>query len=534
MGYRYEKFVKEDHNIINAQTLDSYAATNFAQITEGVKGVVIEFPDVDNNSRLLSEETATDFAALGIAYARVCTSPWDWGSAGAVRYADLTVDAIKEKFSLGESAPIVAYGKGMGAASALIYTADSRHKVSACAAEFPVTDMTKSLFLGEKKIPRTIVRTVYAYDMPIKDGLKEISPIEKLKDMPDIPYYIVGGTADEFADPETLEAFVCELKKVSDNVTFSKIDGADHGEISPYESAKTDSFLKKYATAADEKAQKKTCAEPKNVTAAVGGGVSAGKAYEKYAKADAELFTFENLSYFTRNNINHIEGEIKGIVMEFPGLGGSSCLGGLVNMGEYKTEFALRCAKQGILVMYMYCGPWSWGNKGVVRIADLVIDALKKHYDLPDDIPVVSTGGSMGGIGALNFTIGSRHNVVSCMTACPCYDIIGKYSSYSVNPNFPRTFLAAVYNYDLSLADALKSITPCENIEAMPKVPYYIVCNENDECFDDDGMKEFAKDMETAGLEVTLKYLPDTKHGEFTDEERASYQSFIIKSVLGE
>jgi dienelactone hydrolase len=310
------------------------------------------------------------------------------------------------------------------------------------------------------------------------------------------------------------------------------IDGADHGEISPYESAKSEDFLKTWASTAVSVAEKKEPSGCSPVTAFVGNGVSAGKAYEKYASEDAEIFSFENLRYFTRNNLNYVKGEIKGIVMEFPGLGGSSCLGGLVNMGEYKTEFALSCAEQGILVMYMYCGPWSWGNKGVVRIADLVIDALIKHYGLPADIPVVSTGGSMGGLGTFMFTEGSRHNVVGCMAACPCYDIIGKYTSYSSNPNFPRTFISAIYNYDMSLSDGLKAITPCEHIDTMPKVPYYIVCNVEDECFDDEGMQVFADDMRAIGHDVTIKVLPNTKHGEFTDEERVSYRSFILDRIL--
>lgn len=166
-------------------------------------------------------------------------------------------------------------------------------------------------------------------------------------------------------------------------------------------------------------------------------------------------------------------------------------------------------------------------------MADLVIDALIEHYDLPADIPVVSTGGSMGGIGALNFTLGSRHNIVSCMAACPCYDILGEYNSFAAQSSFPRTYVAAISNYDMSITDALKSITPCENIASMPKVPYYIVCNENDECFDDDGMKVFADDMRDAGLDVTLKFLPGTTHGQFTDEERESYRAFIENSILG-
>ena len=213
-------------------------------------------------------------------------------------------------------------------------------------------------------------------------------------------------------------------------------------------------------------------------------------------------------------------------MLEFFGLGGTK-------MYDTDPADAKEYAEQGIIFVVPYYNPWCWMNAQAVDYVDEIVGTLTDNYGLGKNAKVVSTGGSMGGIGALNFTKNSRHNVVGCMAACPCYDILGEYNSFAANPSFPRTYVSAVYTYDMPLADALKSITPCENIEAMPKVPYYIVCNENDECFDDDGMKKFAKDMEDAGHTVTFKFLPDTKHGEFTDEERVSYQSFIIDTVLG-
>lgn len=533
MGYRYEKYAEEDRKIINAETIKSYASTNFEHINGKVKGIVIEFPDVDDTSKDQLPTNAMSLATFGIAYVHVYTSPWDWGSAGAVRYADLVIDAVKEKYELDDAVSIVSTGKGMGATSALMYAADSRHNITACAAEFPMTDIERTMY-REKSYVRTFITSVYAYDMDFKNALQQISLVSKVKHMPDIPYYIVSGTEDAIVEYATVDKFVRELKKTCKDITYTAIKGAEHGKTNDAESGKIEMFIQRQATAKATAPEKKEYTEYKNVTATIEEGSNAGAAYEKYAEADAEVFTYKDINYFTRNNLNYIEGDIKGIVMEFPGLGGSSCLGGLVSMGEYNTGWAQNCGKNGILVMYMYCGPWSWGNKGVVRMADLVIDALKEHFDLPDDIPVVSTGGSMGGIGALNFTHGSRHNIVACMAACPCYDILGEYTSFNVNPSFPRTYITAVYNYDMTLTDALKSITPCENIETMPKVPYYIVCNENDECFDDEGMKKFAKDMEDAGHNVTFKFLPGTTHGQFTDEERVSYTSFIEKSILGE
>lgn len=533
MGYRYEKYAEEDRKIINKDTLDLYAATNFKHLnTENIKGIVIAFPEINDESMTDTSTIGINLATFGVVYVRVLTDRWGWGDAGVVRLADLVVDAIKDKYGLGDTTPIVSMGKGMGATSALLYTADSRHNITACAAEFPVADIERS-FTREKSYTRTFVTSVYAYDSSLKDALQEISLSAKAKYMPNIPYYIVGGTNDFIVEASTLKKLVNELGKKSKDITLTMIDGAEHGATSAAESGKIEMFVQKQATAKVEAPEKKEYAD-KNVTAVVPEGTNAGAAYEKYAEADAEYINFENLSYYTRNNLKYVEGDIKGIVMEFPGLGGSSCLGGLVGMGEYSSDFAQECGKKGIAVMYMYCGPWSWGNKGVIRMADLVIDALKDHYNLPDDIPVVSTGGSMGGLGALMFTHGSRHNIISCMAACPCYDILGEYKSFDALKEFPRTYLSAIAAYDMPLTEGLKAITPQENIATMPKVPYYVVCNVEDECFDDEGMAVFVQKMKDAGHDVTFKVLPGTTHGTFTDEERVSYRNFIINSIIGE
>ncbi len=529
MGYLYEKYLEEDRKLVNAQTITSYASTNMTAISGNVRGIVIDFPEFENDSRKDIPDYAASFASLGILVARVTTGPWNWGGAGSVRYADLVVDAVKEKYGLDESTPIVATGKGMGATAALLYAANSRHYVSACAAQFPCIDIERS-FECEKKYPRTFVSTVYTYAEGLGDALESISLIENAKNMPDIPYYFVGASEDELFDSRALDKFAKELKDRGVDVTCKLISGASHGEISASESAKLEAFIKKQATVKVSPPERKEYDADKNVTAFSELGAKAGLAYEKYAAEDAKYVNFDTLSLYTRNNIRYLEGEVKGIVVEFPGFGGSSCLGGNVNMGEYSTEFAKNAGKQGILVMYMYCGPWSWGNKGVVRLADLVVDALKKHYELPDGIPVVSTGGSMGGLGALVYTHDSRHNVVACMAACPGINIP---KCYHEAAHRPSAMLSAVASYDMPIAEALRTISPYDNFDTMPKVPYYVVCNENDSAFDAEEMKGYVEEMKGRGLDVTFKFLPGTSHGEFTDEERVSYQSFIIDAVLG-
>ena len=89
---------------------------------------------------------------------------------------------------------------------------------------------------------------------------------------------------------------------------------------------------------------------------------------------------------------------LRGIVLEFPGLGGGSCLGGSPDMGSYATDYAKDFGKHGILLAYLFPGPWSWGNKGAVRMGDAVLDAICDKYGV-NNLRLGVCGGSMGGHG---------------------------------------------------------------------------------------------------------------------------------------
>ena len=169
-------------------------------------------------------------------------------------------------------------------------------------------------------------------------------------------------------------------------------------------------------------------------------------AFSDYADADAKYINKNTVSSYCCTNEALIpEGKtVTGFVLEFPGLDGNSCLGGSMdNMTVYSNAFTKECAEQGIVVAYMFPGPWSWMNKGAVRITDLVVDALADKYGFKDDseFSLVVMGGSMGGQAALIYSMDSRHKIDACVAHCPCYNVVECFSSHEA---FPRTFLSAV------------------------------------------------------------------------------------------
>ena len=237
----------------------------------------------------------------------------------------------------------------------------------------------------------------------------------------------------------------------------------------------------------------------------------------------------DTVSLYANTNENIIKLPIKGIIIELPGLGGSSCLGGTMDMKPYDAAHITNYAEKGILVAYMFPGPWSWGNKGAVRMTDALIDALIEKYRLDKDIPIVISGGSMGGLGSLNFASNTRHKLVGCAAACPVVDTV---FSMEVHQHFPRSLICAVASLDMPFEDALKTISPMENVEKLPLIKYYICSDGADELIPEEQIEAYINKMGDRGLDVIYKAQPGLVHGGFTGEVWNELHKFMEDCIL--
>lgn len=244
---------------------------------------------------------------------------------------------------------------------------------------------------------------------------------------------------------------------------------------------------------------------------------------------DKKLINKDTYLSFANTNEEHVVLPIKGIVVEFPGLGGSSCLGGTINMQSYGLEHTIDYGQNGIIIAYMFPGPWSWGNKGAIRMADAVVDALWEKYGLSADVSVVACGGSMGGLGALMYAINSRYKVCMAAAACPCVDALDRMWAH---PEFPRTYVSAVASYDAELEDSLKEISPIYRIADMPRIPYFICSDAEDEVFPEAQCDLFVEKLKEAGHNVEYYKQPGLKHGHFYPEIRQKLYDAIKNEIL--
>ncbi|MBR4866756.1 MAG: hypothetical protein IKU11_08705, partial [Clostridia bacterium] len=124
---------------------------------------------------------------------------------------------------------------------------------------------------------------------------------------------------------------------------------------------------------------------------------------------------YNDLRMYTYSNDTLIHEKIKGIVIQFTGLGGTS-------MWKEDPEIAIRMAEEGIVFLFPYINPWAWMNRDAVAYTDAVVDALFEHYALDDETPIISTGGSMGGLCGLVYTRYAKRTPKACAVNCPVCD----------------------------------------------------------------------------------------------------------------
>ena len=237
----------------------------------------------------------------------------------------------------------------------------------------------------------------------------------------------------------------------------------------------------------------------------------------------------DTLNYFARTNERMLTGPIRGVVLEFPGLGGGSCMGGIDAVGENTSLYALRCAHENLLQAYVFTGPWSWMNRPAVEIADAVVDAIWERYSLSDDIPLLSTGGSMGGCGALLYARYSRHRVAACAANGPGCDMMALYKSHV---DFARTIFNAVAFYDCDFDEALRSLSANEQVPYMPRIPYYIVHTSRDEVIPIEKHSDiFVRRMREAGHQVEYHVVPDRLHCDLESKDAYALFDWIIDTA---
>ncbi|MBQ9744967.1 MAG: prolyl oligopeptidase family serine peptidase [Clostridia bacterium] len=176
--------------------------------------------------------------------------------------------------------------------------------------------------------------------------------------------------------------------------------------------------------------------------------------------------TKETVEQFAFTNKGILRGKAKAIVLDFHGLG--SC-----ELRNKYSDLDIMCADNGVLCVYPYYGPWSWMNSDAVKYVDEIVLALCDREELDiNNVTIISTGGSMGGLSALIYSRYAAVTPKACFANCPVCDLLYHATE---RPDLPRTVYLAFNYSDISLEDAVRNNSPLHQVKNMPNIKYYII-----------------------------------------------------------
>ncbi len=197
-------------------------------------------------------------------------------------------------------------------------------------------------------------------------------------------------------------------------------------------------------------------------------------------------------------------------------------------MYDEDTELGKLYAEKGILLVVPYNNPWAWMNRQAVAYTDELIDVLMEHYHLPETLPIVSTGGSMGGQSALAYMVWAKRTPVACVANCPVCDLPYHFTE---RPDLPRTLYSAFWNYEGTMQEALESGSPLHLAERMPDSEYYIFHCEADKSVNKQKHSDRFVAKMRESRRVTYYTVPGRGHCDLTDDMRARYNELPIEII---
>ncbi len=231
--------------------------------------------------------------------------------------------------------------------------------------------------------------------------------------------------------------------------------------------------------------------------------------------------TYDKLRQFAYSNDKLIKGEIKGIVLNFSGCS-------IYAMYDTDTPLGKFYAEHNIIFIIPYYNPWSWMNKQAVSLTDEIMDVIFEKYGLKDDIPIASTGGSMGGQGAIVYMARAKRTPEICIANCPNCDAVNGLKN---KQNIPRTLYSAFYHEDGDILDIIKKYSPIHIIDELPKsAEYHLFHGDNDaEVNYTAHSKRLYEKMKEQGFDITFTICKGRDHAKVIIDSDIPAKKYILK-----
>ena len=236
------------------------------------------------------------------------------------------------------------------------------------------------------------------------------------------------------------------------------------------------------------------------------------------------IINYENLRSFAYCNDKLIKGKIKGVVIDFFGLGGQAMYKEDTNTGKFLAE-------NNILFFLPYANPWGWMNKQEINLTDTIMDVLFEKYGLDENTPIVSSGGSMGGLCSLVYSYYAKRTPVACVSNCPVCDLVYHFTE---REDLPRTIYSAFWDEEGDRDEVLAKYSPYHLASKMPKINYTLFhCSKDGAVNIEKHSEKFVNKMKENGHNITYHIVPDRGHCDLGEEATALYYKTIVDYING-
>lgn len=235
-----------------------------------------------------------------------------------------------------------------------------------------------------------------------------------------------------------------------------------------------------------------------------------------------KIITYGTLRNFAYSNDKICTQPIKGIIVDFKGLN-------YRDMIWEDDETHIRFAGRGIIWLTPYYNPWCWMNDQAAAYVDELIDVLIDEYDLPEDIPVVSSGKSMGGLSSLLYTVKAKRTPVACVSNCPVCDLPYHFTE---RPDLPRTLYSAFWSYEGTMEEALRANSPLHLADRMPDIDYHIFHCEEDKAVNKQLHSDKFVEAMKKNHRVSYYAVPERGHCDLTPEMRKLFEQLLETAVM--
>ena len=101
------------------------------------------------------------------------------------------------------------------------------------------------------------------------------------------------------------------------------------------------------------------------------------------------------------------------------------CFHGYTDATMYQgsPEIAKILGEAGIAWVFPYYSVWAWMSTSSSEFIEQVLDAVCERLGADENIPLIVSGGSMGGLTALNYLVYGKRKAVGCAVNCAVTDM---------------------------------------------------------------------------------------------------------------